>query len=265
MDADRGSLRPWLFAVARRIAVDAHRRRAARPREVGDEALASVPAHGDDIDRALDVWLVADALATLTPAHREVLVQTYFSGKTVAEAAGALGIPVGTVKSPDALRAAGAAAGPARARGDVMSSSSCPHTLDVAPYALGTLDEPDRAELEEHLHTCADCRTLLAEVAGLPRLLALVPVQDAVGAAPPAPSEAMFERLLASAVAQRRTSRTRRIRLGSSPRPRPSWPPRPAERRSCRPARVPTSGSWRPPPATSMPGWNCAPPTAARA
>ena len=99
MDAGRGSPRPWLFAVARRIAVDAHRRRAARPREVGDEALAVLPAQGDDIDRALESWLVADALAALTPAHREVLVQTYFSGRTVAEAAGELGIPVGTVKS----------------------------------------------------------------------------------------------------------------------------------------------------------------------
>jgi hypothetical protein len=93
--------------------------------------------------------------------------------------------------------------------------STCPHTFDVAPYALGTLDEPDRTELEAHLPTCADCRALLAEVAGLPRLLALVPfadvagIADAAGEAPPAPSEAMFERLVASAVTQRRTRRTR--------------------------------------------------------
>ena len=99
MSADRGSPRPWLFAVARRIAVDAHRRRQARPKEVGDDVLAQVPAQDDEVDRALDAWLVADALAALSPAHREVLVQTYFAGRTVGEAAQVLGVPPGTVKS----------------------------------------------------------------------------------------------------------------------------------------------------------------------
>lgn len=97
--AERGSPRPWLFAVARRIAVDGHRRRSARPREVGDEALAALPAQGDEVDRALDSWLVADALSALTPAHREVLLHTYFSGRSVSEAAAVLGVPAGTVKS----------------------------------------------------------------------------------------------------------------------------------------------------------------------
>jgi RNA polymerase sigma-70 factor, ECF subfamily len=99
MAPDRGSPRPWLFAVARRIAVDAHRRRRARPPEVGDDVLAQIPAQDDDVDRALDAWLVADALAALSPAHREVLVQTYFAGRSVAEAAEVLGVPPGTVKS----------------------------------------------------------------------------------------------------------------------------------------------------------------------
>jgi RNA polymerase sigma-70 factor (ECF subfamily) len=99
MAPDRGSPRPWLFAVARRIAVDAHRRRRARPQEVGDDVLALIPTQDDDVDRALDAWLVADALDALSPAHREVLVQTYFAGRSVGEAAQVLGIPPGTVKS----------------------------------------------------------------------------------------------------------------------------------------------------------------------
>jgi RNA polymerase sigma-70 factor (ECF subfamily) len=99
MAPDRGSPRPWLFAVARRIAVDAHRRRRARPQEVGDDILAQIPTQDDDVDRALDGWLVGDALAALSPAHREVLVQTYFAGRSVAEAAEVLGVPPGTVKS----------------------------------------------------------------------------------------------------------------------------------------------------------------------
>lgn len=40
-----------------------------------------------------------EAVATLSPEHRAVLLQVYFRGASVAEAAAALGIPPGTVKS----------------------------------------------------------------------------------------------------------------------------------------------------------------------
>jgi RNA polymerase sigma-70 factor (ECF subfamily) len=90
--------RPWLFAVARNLAVDAHRARSARPREVGEAALELVPV-ADGADRALESWAVADALRALRPEHRQVLVETYYLGRSVAEAAASLGIPGGTVKS----------------------------------------------------------------------------------------------------------------------------------------------------------------------
>src|SRR3954451_15707186 len=98
LDPERGPLRSWLFTVARNVAVDAHRARRARPSEVGDEALALVPA-GDEIEHALDTWLIAEAMSSLTPDHRAVLVETYYRGRSVAEAASALGVPPGTVKS----------------------------------------------------------------------------------------------------------------------------------------------------------------------
>jgi len=98
LDPDRGPVRSWLFTVARNVAVDAHRARRARPTEVGDEALAVVPAV-DEIEQALDTWLVADALAALSPDHRAVLVETYYRGRSVADAAAVLGVPPGTVKS----------------------------------------------------------------------------------------------------------------------------------------------------------------------
>jgi RNA polymerase sigma-70 factor (ECF subfamily) len=90
--------RPWLFAVARNLAVDAYRARQSRPPEVGQGALELVPS-ADDADRALESWAVADALATLRPDHRRVLIETYYRGCSVAEAAATLGIPAGTVKS----------------------------------------------------------------------------------------------------------------------------------------------------------------------
>lgn len=97
-DGAHPSLRPWLLTVAHRIAIDEHRARQARPREIGEDALSAV-AVDDEIERALETWLVADALATLTPAHREVLVETYYRGRSVAEAATVLRVPDGTVKS----------------------------------------------------------------------------------------------------------------------------------------------------------------------
>ena len=90
--------RPWLFAVARNLAVDAHRARKARPTEVGEGALNLVPVP-DEADRVLESWAVADALAALRPDHRQVLLETYYRGRSVAEAATVLGVPAGTVKS----------------------------------------------------------------------------------------------------------------------------------------------------------------------
>jgi RNA polymerase sigma-70 factor (ECF subfamily) len=106
LDEGQGPVRPWLFTVARRIAIDAHRARMARPAEVGDAVLAAVPAAGE-IESSLDRILIADALGALSAEHRAVIVETYYRGRTAAEAAAVLGVPTGTVKSRSyyALRA----------------------------------------------------------------------------------------------------------------------------------------------------------------
>jgi len=91
-------VRPWLFTVAQRIALDAHRARRARPAEVGDEMLAVVPAM-DQVEPMLDRVVVTEALDSLSRDHRAVIVETYYRGRSVAEAAVVLGIPPGTVKS----------------------------------------------------------------------------------------------------------------------------------------------------------------------
>jgi RNA polymerase sigma-70 factor (ECF subfamily) len=92
------AVRPWLFTVARNIAVDAYRARRARPQESGPDAL-EILAVDDDVDRALEAWQVTGALASLSVDHRRVLVETYYRGRSVAEAAVELGVPPGTVKS----------------------------------------------------------------------------------------------------------------------------------------------------------------------
>ena len=98
LDPERGPIRPWLFTVARRLVIDAHRAQSSRPREVGDIELVDVSAP-DDIQRAIESWIVAEALASLSAAHREVLVETYYRGASVQEAATRLGVPAGTIKS----------------------------------------------------------------------------------------------------------------------------------------------------------------------
>ncbi|MFE3516699.1 sigma-70 family RNA polymerase sigma factor [Streptomyces sp. NPDC059166] len=98
-DAAYDSMRPWLFTVARRLAIDARRSRQARPTEVGDAVLESTPAPGDTADAAVHALDVRAAVRTLSPEHRAVLVQIYFRGLSVGETARVLGIPAGTVKS----------------------------------------------------------------------------------------------------------------------------------------------------------------------
>lgn len=98
LDQSRGPLRPWLFTVAHHIAIDAFRARAARPTEVGDAVLEAVP-FADDIDVHLDRLLISDALSALSAEHRNVLIETYYRGRSVSEAADVLGVPPGTIKS----------------------------------------------------------------------------------------------------------------------------------------------------------------------
>lgn len=92
-------VRPWLLQVARNLLTDGHRAAQARPVLVHDDpVLLETPAE-DELERAVQAWHVAEALARLTPEHREVLVQAHWLGRSVAEIAAALGVPAGTVKS----------------------------------------------------------------------------------------------------------------------------------------------------------------------
>ena len=98
LDESQGSVRAWLFTVARNIIIDESRTRRARPEITVSEV--PEPARTDDeSDQLLMTWVVADAITQLSPDHRAVLQETYFKGRSVADAARRLGIPEGTVKS----------------------------------------------------------------------------------------------------------------------------------------------------------------------
>ncbi|MDQ6650466.1 MAG: sigma-70 family RNA polymerase sigma factor [Actinomycetota bacterium] len=99
LDPTSGVLRGWLFTVARNVVTDLWRADSVRPRLANDEVTLAVVPADDVLDRATESWVVATALSRLTAEHREVLVETYYEGRSVAEAAVRLSIPSGTVKS----------------------------------------------------------------------------------------------------------------------------------------------------------------------
>jgi RNA polymerase sigma-70 factor (ECF subfamily) len=96
LERSEEAVRAWLFTVARNLVVD-HLRSARRTRE----RTGHVPdrEERDATQAVLDSWLVADAMVSLSPAHRAVVVGAYYGGRSVAELATELGIAPGTVKS----------------------------------------------------------------------------------------------------------------------------------------------------------------------
>ncbi|MEU7863527.1 RNA polymerase sigma factor [Nonomuraea sp. NPDC049141] len=104
IDAEGGSLRPWLLVIATNVARNA--RRAARRH---DDALArmprgeAVPDFADEvvgrIDDAERLAAVRAAYGSLRRQEQDVFALCVWSGLGYAEAAEALGVPVGTVRS----------------------------------------------------------------------------------------------------------------------------------------------------------------------
>ncbi|NBM18042.1 sigma-70 family RNA polymerase sigma factor [Streptomyces sp. GC420] len=99
LQTDHDSMRPWLFTVGRRLAIDARRARCSRPNEVDDQLIENSVPPEDPADRSVESLDVRRALRGLSPGHRAVLMEVYFRGQSVTEAAETLGIPPGTVKS----------------------------------------------------------------------------------------------------------------------------------------------------------------------
>ncbi len=56
-----------------------------------------------------------------------------------------------------------------------------PYRTWDAAYVLGSLSSADRREFEAHLDRCPSCRTAVAELAPLPRLLSLLSRDAATG------------------------------------------------------------------------------------
>lgn len=88
---------PWLYAIARRVAIDLYRRERRHLDDRDDVAeIAALPMALEDTWNA---WQVRTALDQLPQEEQEVVRATHYLGMTHAETATKLGIPMGTVKS----------------------------------------------------------------------------------------------------------------------------------------------------------------------
>ncbi len=94
---DPATTRSWMFTVARHLVVD-DVRSARRRREVVVDDLPE-RAQADATEALFESILIEEALAALSIEHRAVVIRAYYGGLTVAEMAGELEIPEGTVKS----------------------------------------------------------------------------------------------------------------------------------------------------------------------
>ena len=95
-DPERGSVRTFLFTIARRVAVDLLRRSASRPLS-SQEHVELV--EDDSFDALLLSLDVRDALEALSSKHRSVLELMLDEDLGQAEIAARLRIPLGTVKT----------------------------------------------------------------------------------------------------------------------------------------------------------------------
>jgi RNA polymerase sigma-70 factor (ECF subfamily) len=95
-------LAPWLATIARRTAIDLHRREARRPTEelsdavLNDQAIVDLPP---GVEQAYDVWAVRQAIDDLPDDERVIVRLQHLEELTQSEVADRLGIPIGTVKS----------------------------------------------------------------------------------------------------------------------------------------------------------------------
>ena len=99
--SDERAARAWLFTVTRNLVIDRWRSAAHRYETATDtDTLAlRAPTRDDASSVVLDRWLITDALRSLSPEHRTVIVAAYYEGRPAAEIARTLGVPEGTVKS----------------------------------------------------------------------------------------------------------------------------------------------------------------------
>jgi len=102
-DAQKGSIGPWLLAVARNRAIDYLRSAGGRERNAVEYEETGHPSLYCDMEKDLlasdKARRVKSAIDKLPPNHRQVIELAYFEGLSQTEMAERMGQPLGTVKT----------------------------------------------------------------------------------------------------------------------------------------------------------------------
>lgn len=97
-DPERGSLRTWLFAIARNAAIDQGRADALRPATGQPPREDQLPI-ADHVDQVLAADAVVRGLATIGPDQRVAIVETYLRDRPYDDVAAELGVSASTLRS----------------------------------------------------------------------------------------------------------------------------------------------------------------------
>jgi RNA polymerase sigma-70 factor (ECF subfamily) len=92
------SLRPWLFGIARRVAMDRLRRQYVQAVDA-DAVIEDLPAEEIDDSLESDLAAMEAGLSTLPLRERETLALFYLRELTIDQIAESLAVPAGTIKS----------------------------------------------------------------------------------------------------------------------------------------------------------------------
>jgi len=102
-EAGKGSIGPWLLAVARNRAIDYLRSAGGRERNAMDLDETTHPALASDMEQSLldsdRIRRIKAAMDKLTPNQRQAIELAYFEGLSQSEMAERMGQPLGTVKT----------------------------------------------------------------------------------------------------------------------------------------------------------------------
>lgn len=100
-DPATGSLRTWMYAVARNVCIDALRARGRRFGLKGSTAGHDGQPGDDDLgfESMLSSWMLEEALRRIPANQRDALVLTYMRDRPYAEIADVLGIPEATLRT----------------------------------------------------------------------------------------------------------------------------------------------------------------------
>lgn len=102
-DAQKGSIGPWLLAVARNRAIDYLRSAVGRERNAVEYEETDHPALFCDMEKDIlssdKARIVKSAIQKLSPNQRQVIELAYFEGLSQSEMAERMGQPLGTVKT----------------------------------------------------------------------------------------------------------------------------------------------------------------------